>query len=153
MLAGVWGMENNFGLDLDDIFNLLETAEVILVRFQLLEQRLLIDARRNALEGPLICMVPRAGSSEERFRSLKRLRPRFAAPDRIVSFQWPRQVGSLRASGVWDRIRGRLVQAEADETARRCDEVYAELERLEREETVAAIRGGEGYETVWDRRR
>jgi len=146
-------MENNFGLDLDDIFNLIETAEVILVRFQLVEQRLLIDARRNALEGPMICTVPRAGSSEERFRSLKRLRPRFAVPDRIVSFQWPRQVRSLQAAGVWDRIRGRLVQGEADEMARRCDEVYAELERLEREETVAAIRGGEGYETVWDRRR
>jgi len=145
-------MENDFGLDLEDIFKVIDSAEVILVRFQIVEQRLLIDARRNSVEGPMMCLVPRAGSSEERFRSLKRLRPRFPVPDRIMSFQWPRQVRSLRASGVWERICGRLGDTEADGSAR-CEEVFGELEKLEHEETYAAIRGGEGYETVWERRR
>ena len=144
-------MENDFGLDLSDIFNVIDSGEVILVRFQLVERRLLIDTRRSAVEGPMITLVPRVGSSEERFRSLKRLRPRFALPERILSFQWPRQIRSLRSSGVWDRICRRLVEGGGDEVAAHCDEVYAQLERLEREETVAAIRGGEGYETVWER--
>lgn len=146
-------MENNFGLDLDDIFNVIDSGEVILVRFQLVEQRLLVDTRRSAVEGPMIVLVPRVGSSEERFRSLKRLRPRFAVPERIMSFQWPRQIRSLHTSGVWERICRRLVEVGGDEMASRCDQVYAELERLEREETIAAIRGGEGYETVWERHR
>jgi len=145
-------MEDDFGLDLEDIFKVIDSAEVILVRFQIVEQRLLIDARRNSTEGPMICLVPRAGSSEERFRSLKRLRPRFPSPERIMSFQWPRQLRSLRASGVWERICGRLGDTDADAGARRCEEVFAELEKLERDETYAAIRGGEGYETVWERR-
>jgi hypothetical protein len=146
-------MENEFGLDLEDIFKVIDSAEIILVRFQIIEQRLLVDARRNSTEGSMICLVPRAGSSEERFRSLKRLRPRFPVPDRIMSFQWPRQVRSLRASGVWDRICGRLGDGGSDADGARCDEIFAELEKLERDETFAAIRGGEGYETVWERRR
>jgi hypothetical protein len=145
-------MENNFGLDLDDIFNVVDHADVILVRFQIVEQRLLIDLRTNSTDGPMICLVPRVGSSEERFRSLKRLRPRFPLPDRIVSFQWPRQVASLEAAGVWERIRSRLITAGSDESRKRCDQVYQELVQHERRETIAAIRGGDGYETVWERR-
>jgi hypothetical protein len=145
-------MENDFGLDLQDIFSVIDTAEVILIRLQLIEQRVLIDARRNSLEGPMIALVPRAGSAEERFRSLKRMRPRFPVPDRIMSFQWPRQVGSLKTSGVWDRIVQRLGQDSSDEIVARCEEVFQQMLRLERQETIAAIRGGEGYETVWERR-
>ncbi len=145
-------MEHDFGLDLQDIFAVIDTAEIILMRLQLIEQRVLVDTRRNSIEGPMIALVPRAGSAEERFRSLKRMRPRFPVPDRIMSFQWPRQAGSLKASGVWDHIVKRLTEDPSDETAQRCEEVYQELLRLERQETVAAIRGGEGYETVWERR-
>jgi hypothetical protein len=145
-------MENDFGLDLQDILSVIDTAEVIIIRLQLIEQRVLIDTRRNSVEGPMIALVPRAGSAEERFRSLKRMRPRFPVPDRIMSFHWPRQAGSLQTSGVWDRIVKRLGQDGRDETVQRCEEVFQELLRLERQETVAAIRGGEGYETVWERR-
>ena len=145
-------MENNFGLDLDDIFNVIDHADVILVRFQIVEKRLLIDMRTNSTDGPMICLVPRATSSDERFRSLKRLRPRFPLPERIVSFQWPRQVASLAAVGVWERICGRMITAGSDEARVRCEEIYQEMVHLERRETIAAIRGGDGYETVWERR-
>lgn len=145
-------MEDDFGLDLKDIFTVIETAEVIIIRLQIVEQRVLIDARRSSSEGPMITLVPRAGSSEERFRSLKRMRPRFAVPERIMSFQWPRQVTSLKTAGVWDRIVHRLQQGDSGEITRRCEEVFQELARLERQETIAAIRGGDGYETVWERR-
>jgi len=145
-------MENDFGLDLQDIFTVIDSAEVIIIRLQIVDKRVLVDARRSSTEGPMISLVQRAGSSEERFRGLKRLRPRFPIPDRIMSFQWPRQVASLRTTGVWDRIAHRLVDGGADDMAKRCDEVFAELVRLERQETIAAIRGGEGYETVWERK-
>jgi hypothetical protein len=145
-------MENDFGLELQDIFAVIDTAEVIIIRLQIVEQRVLIDARKSSVEGAMITLAPRAGSSEERFRSLKRMRPRFPAPDRIMSFQWPRQAASLKTSGVWERIVARLSDG-APEMEQRCEEVFAELLKLERQETIAAIRGGEGYETVWERRR
>jgi hypothetical protein len=145
-------MENDFGIDLQDIFTVIDSAEVVIIRLQIVDKRVLVDARRSSSEGPIIALVQRAGSSEERFRGLKRMRPRFPMPDRIMSFQWPRQVGSLKNSGVWDRIVDRLV-GESDEAMRaRCDEVFAELVQLERQEILAAIRGGEGYETVWERK-
>ncbi|HTE84558.1 MAG TPA: hypothetical protein VK821_07480 [Dehalococcoidia bacterium] len=145
-------MENDFGLDLQDIFTVIDSAEVIIIRLQIVEKRVLVDARRSSTESGMISLVQRAGSSEERFRGLKRLRPRFPVPDRIMSFQWPRQVASLKTSGVWERLAHRLVDGGSDEMARRCDEVFEELLHLERQETIAAIRGGEGYETVWERK-
>lgn len=145
-------MENDFGLDLEDIFTVIDSAEVIIIRLQIVDKRVLVDARKNSTEGPLIALVQRAGSSEERFRGLKRLRPRFPVPDRIMSFQWPRQVASLKTSGVWERITHRLADGGSDDIAGRCEEVFDELLHLERQETIAAIRGGEGYETVWERK-
>ena len=44
--------------------------------------RLLVDFRANANTGPLLKVVARAESVEDRFRSIKRLRPEFAVPDR-----------------------------------------------------------------------
>jgi hypothetical protein len=146
-------MENDFGLDLQDIFTVIDSAEVIIIRLQIVDKRVLIDARRSSTEGPMIALVQRAGSSEERFRGLKRMRPRFSMPERIMSFQWPRQVASLKSSGVWDRIVERLNNGGDDEAMQaRCDEVFGELVQLERQEILAAIRGGEGYETVWERK-
>jgi hypothetical protein len=67
-----------------------------------------------------------------------------------MSFQWPRQVASLKTSGVWERIVRRLSDGGSDEMEQRCEEIFQELLQLERQETIAAIRGGEGYETVWE---
>ena len=145
-------MANDFGPDLQDILNVISSADVLIVRFQIVEQRLLVDARHNQLDGPMICLVPRAKSVEERFQSLKRLRPRFAMPERIMSFWWPRHVASLHATGVWPRIRERLAESGFPEIGRRCDEVFRELALLELRETTAAIRGGDGFQTLWERR-
>ncbi len=77
-------MEPEYGLDLDEVRNVIATADVVIVRFRILEPRLLIDARSSATEGPLIKLVPRASNVEERFHSLKALRPRFPLPDKIM---------------------------------------------------------------------
>jgi hypothetical protein len=146
-------MENEFGIDLEGIMKVVDAAEVIVVRFQVIEPRLLIDTRFNDLDGPLICLVPRAGSAEERFRSLKRMRPRFALPDRIMSFQWPRHVATLETSGVWARIYGRIAASGSREALARCDAVFRELLEAERELTLTAVRGGDGFETIWKRGR
>ena len=144
-------MEQDFGLDLQEVYRVVESADVIIVRFRILEQRLLIDARHDDGDGPLIKLVKRAQSVEERFRSLKELRPRFALPDKIVSFEWPKHVALLDTAGVWQRVEERLTAAGGEPARERVREVYRGLLRAERQEEVAAIRGGDGYQTLWER--
>lgn len=146
-------MSNDFGIDLDEIFKVLDTADVLIIRFQLVDQRLLIDARHTELDPPLVKLVPRAGSVEERFRSLKQLRPRLPLPDKIMSFQWPRHVRLLADAGVWERIVARMTASGHPKMHEMCDNVWRELLIAERREEIAAIRGGEGFQTLWERAR
>ena len=80
----------DYGLDLDEVSRVIDAADVLVVRFAILDKRLLIDARTNETDGPLIAVVPRAQSVEDRFKSLKKLRPLFPLPEKIMSFMWPR---------------------------------------------------------------
>jgi len=145
-------MENDFGLDLQEIMKVIDTAEVLVVRFAIVDKRLLVDVRHNEEEGPLIKLVPRANSVEERFRHLKQIRPRFPLPERIMSFMWPRHVALLQTSGVWQRIVERLEALGHAGTADECEATYQELLAEERTQVVAAIRGEAGYQSLWERR-
>ena len=145
-------VENDFGLDLQEIMHVIDTAEVLVLRFAIIDKRLLVDTRHDSQDGPLIRMVPRAGSVEERFRHLKELRPRFPLPERIMSFMWPRHIALLEKSGVWQRIVDRLVGEGHPEMAECCREAFDELTRQERVEVMAAIRGGRSYQSLWERR-
>ena len=145
-------MENDFGLDLQEILKVIDTAEVLVVRFVIIERRLLVDARHNQDEGPLIKLVPRASSIEERFRHLKQVRPRFPLPERIMSFMWPRHIALLEASGVWQRIVDRLGAPGHAGIAEECAAAYRELLTEERAQVMAAIRGDSGYQSLWERR-
>ena len=145
-------VENDFGLDLKEIMRVIDTADVLVVRFAIVEKRLLVDARHNDKEGPLIKLVPRAGSIEERFRHLKQLRPRFSLPERIMSFMWPRHVALLESSGVWQHVVDRLVGLGDPAMAESCRQVFDELAREEKTEVTAAIRGQGNYQSLWERR-
>jgi hypothetical protein len=145
-------MENDFGLDIQGIMKVIDTAEVLVVRFAIIDKRLLVDARHNQVEGPLIKLVPRADSVEERFRHLKQIRPRFPLPERIMSFMWPRHVELLQTSGVWQRIVDRLRALGYGGTVEQCEAVYRELLAEEKAQVLAAIRGEAGYQSLWQRR-
>jgi hypothetical protein len=145
-------MENDFGLDIQEIMKVVDTAEVLVVRFAIVDKRLLVDARHNEVEGPLIKLVPRADSVEERFRHLKQIRPRFPLPERIMSFMWPRHVELLQTSGVWQRIVDRLGSLGHGGIAEECEAVYRELLAEEKVQVLAAIRGEAGYQSLWERR-
>ena len=142
---------DDWGIDIDEVTKVVDNADVLVVRFAILDKRLLVDARVSDTEGPYIGIVPKAGSVEERFKALKKLRPRFTLPDRIMSFMWPRHVETFRNSGLWDRIEKRLISLGGDALADRCAQVYGELAREERAEVISAIRGGEGYQSLWER--
>jgi hypothetical protein len=143
-------MDNDYALNLDEIFQTLQTAEVVRVRFMLLNKRLLIDNRYNEFEGPMVRLVNRAGSSEESFRNLRRMRPRFALPDKMTAIWWPKYVNTLCTTGVWAALVRRVAETGFTDSVRQCEDVLRELQQLEREEIRNAI-SGEGFQTIWQR--
>src|SRR5262245_23479695 len=144
-------MSEEFGVDLDEVFKVIGAADVLLVRFHLIDKRLLVDFRVGKGVGPMIKVVPRAESVEDRFRSIKRLRPELPLPEKILPLQWPRTVPVLLASGVWQRIVDRISALGDDDTTEACGRVMEELLAVERTEVVGAIRGADHYQTIWER--
>lgn len=144
-------MENDFGLDLPEIMKVIDTAEVLVVRFSIVDKRLLVDSRCNQEEGPLIKLVPRVTSVEERFRYLKQVRPRFPLPERIMTFMWPRHVEVLQTSGIWQHIVDKLAALGHAGTVEECEAVYRDLLAEEKAQVLAAIRGEGGYHSLWER--
>ena len=145
-------MDNDFAIDIDAIFEVIDKADVITIRFLILPERLLIDTRCSESEGPLIKAVPRAVSLEERFKSIKQLRPRFRLPEKITAIWWPKHVRELATCGVWDRIIQRLTSAGFPQAAEQCQEILEELIRQEQQEILNAI-AGKGYQGLWERTR
>ena len=144
-------MDTDYAIDLGAVFEVIDNAEVIIFRFVTIPQRLLFDARHTDVEGPLLRTVPRATSLEERFKTLKQLRPRFKIPERITAIWWPKYIRSLEDSGVWQRIQRRMAQAGYPRLADAAEEVLRELCLLERAEIFNAITGA-GYHTLWERK-
>lgn len=138
-------MEDDLGVELSDVLSVVNTADVFVVMFAMFERRLLVDARTGA-EGPLVRVVDRVRNSDERFRDLQRMRPKFPAPDRIVAFPWPRSIRTFVESGVWDAVQQRLLSLGAAEAT--CVAVLAELRQEERKEELRAVRGEEPYQTL-----
>jgi hypothetical protein len=140
----------DFGIDLDDVRRVIDAADVLVVRFALTDRRLLVDARSNDNEGPMIRVVAPAGSAEERFKSVKVMRPRFRVPERILTFRWPRHARGLVEAGLWDHLARRLVERGWSDTAAQCDAAFQQLLDEERRVEVAAIQGADGFQTVWE---
>ncbi|MBM4411101.1 MAG: hypothetical protein FJ037_07235 [Chloroflexi bacterium] len=146
-------MDADRGLDLEAIFRVIDEAPVFVVRFSLIEQRLLVDARPGADGQPFIEIVPPVSGAAERYRYLQKVRPEVPLPEQITVFFWPRALQVMRDLGVCTRIEARVARVGGDTAVERARRVFREAERLERADVVAAIRGGEGYETVWERPR
>jgi hypothetical protein len=142
---------DDYGLDINEVTKVIDNADVLVVRFALLDKRLLVDSRTNDQEGPIITLVPKATSVEERFKSLKKLRPRFPLPEKIMSFMWPRHVETLRNSGVWDKIEQRLISLGGEPMQETCERIYDQLMSEEKHEVLEAVRGGPGYQSLWER--
>ncbi len=141
-------MDNEYHLDYDAILRTIRGAEVVAFRFVTVPMRLLIDNRFTEVDPPMVKLVPKVNSAEERFKSLKMLRPRFKLPSKISAIWWPRYIDSLETSGVWDAVVQRIVDNGFPQVAEECDDVLRELRHMERLEIVNAI-GGDGYRTLW----
>ncbi len=142
-------MDNDYELNVAEIVQTVETAEVLTLRFVVISQRLLIDTRFTPIDGPLLKLVPPVKTAEERFRSLKQLRPRFRIPDKICSVWWPKHIDSLACSGIWPAIARRIIDSGSPGAAQLCEDIFRELLVLEQEEIRNAILG-KGYQALWE---
>jgi hypothetical protein len=144
-------LDGAFLIDRDEVLRTVRQAEVITFRFPIVTDRLLIDNRYTELDPPLVRLVEPAGSVEERFRSLKRLRPRFRLPDRINAIAWPLTARAIQEYGIWDAIIERIAQEGFQDAAERYASVLRDLIAREQREVLAAVRGDEPYQAVWAR--
>ena len=140
---------NDFGIDLNEVRQLIDTADVFMIRFAHVELRLLVDTRTNEVDGPMVKLVSRAQSMEERVASIQKLRPRFPMPEKLMSFWWPRHVAGLEASGLWQHLTDRLASVGGQRAEEESWRAYHDLLREERREVMRAIRG-EGYQSLWE---
>lgn len=140
-------------IDIEAIRRVIEESAVFVVRFAMMEQRLLVDTRLDGQGRPYISMVPPVTSAEERYRFLRKERPDVPPPDQITVFQWPRPIAVMRELGVWTFIEDRVASLGGDAMRQRAIAAFREGQRLERADILAAIKGGEGYETIWERPR
>ena len=146
-------MSEEFGVDLEEVSKVIDAADVLVVRFHIVQQRLLVDFRTKPGVLPFAAVVPRAESVEDRFRSIKRMRPEFGFPEKVMSFSWPRTIPVLVASGVWEQIVQRMSALGGQLAADIGASVLAELFAEERKEVAGAITGTGHYQTLWERAR
>jgi hypothetical protein len=143
-------MDNEFGLNYAEIQRNFDHAEVISVYFPLLAKTLVMDLRTRPGVEPMIKVMPMVGSLEERYRSLRRLRPQFEQPEAISFVPWPKYVDALVRLGLWDRLTTRLKAGGYHRSLSEADEALDELRQLERSTMSGAILG-RGFKTLWSR--
>jgi hypothetical protein len=121
------------------------------VRFHVIPERLLLDMRSAPGDPPMIRLVPPVSSAEERYRYLQSERPKMSLPDQITVVGWPRYVQVMQDTGLWKHIEERMVREGGEALQQECDDAFRRIRAAERAEVAAAIRGGEGYEALWER--
>jgi hypothetical protein len=143
-------LDGGFEMDLETALANIRDAEVISLYFPHLRKTLLIDTRTDEHTGPLVVVVEMTSSSQDRLRSLRRMRPQFPRPESITLIPWQRRVVTLEALGVWRVIEARLAELAPARTLESAHACLDELRAFERRELRRAITG-EQYQTLWGR--
>lgn len=146
--------ENGLLVDLGQIDHIVKEADVFAIGFRLFAERVLIDTRNDATDPdgpcglPMLAIVDPVDTIEERFFWLGQQRPSLGMPKNFMFFVWPHSIRYLEESGVWDRVRDRVVGSGFDGAAATCDAALRDLYQREYSATREAIKGPT-YKTLW----
>jgi hypothetical protein len=146
--------ENGLLVDLGQVDRIAAEADVFAVAFRLFPERLLIDTRHDPGDAagpcgtPMMAIVDPVASVEERIFWLGQHRPSLGVPQSFMFFLWPHSIGYLVESGVWGRIRERVVASGFAGAAETCDAALRDLLEREHRATVDAVRG-DRFQTLW----
>ncbi len=144
---------DDFAVDLEELFNDIDNAEVVSISFPTFDKSAVFDMRSSETEGPMLRLMPMVSSPRERIRSVRRLRPGFPRPTGLTVIPWHGYVDTLVQNGIWQKLverfcRSGLNQREALDT---CGSVLTELRHSEKTEMTSAILG-DNYHTIWTSR-
>ena len=142
-------VDNDYNVDMSEIASTIRTHDVVVLRFVTVGQRLLLDFRCSDIDGPAVRIVDPVKSVQERYANLRKMRPRFRDPEKIVMVYWPRFTSSLADTDAWREVNARLVDSGHAESVREAEQSLAELVRMEAEHQKGAIRGTDGFRTLW----
>ncbi len=147
--------DNGLTLEIDALLMAAAETEVLVVGFDFMTERVVIDFRADdrGYSLPLLELAEPMADAAERVAWLAERRPSLAPPERFLFFVWPHSIRTLADSPVTDRILERLREAYDADYRPTLRGVIAGLRRAEHYEQVAAIRGLDGFDTLWERER
>ncbi len=143
--------ENGLLVDIGEIRDIIENADVFTIGFRLFPERVVIDTRYDERETPMVAIVDAVESVQERFFWLGQHRPSLGMPRQFMFFFWPHSIGYLAESGVWAQVRERVVASKFGGAPETCAAALRDLLERERAATVDAITGAR-YQTLWSAR-
>lgn len=135
------------------VLSTIDEAEVLTIFFPNLGRALIVDARRNFEEGPLVKVVGQVNSMEERMAAIQKMRPGLGRVRSIAGIPWAKSVRTLAENGVIGRLEQRLVHAgeSPSAAASACDTAFQKLQELERQHWVGVIKGKNSlYKNIWE---
>jgi hypothetical protein len=142
--------ENGLTVDRAALDDVLRRADLLTIGFTTFAERLLIDVRANGQAGPLVTIVAPVATVQDRYAWLGQHRGTFGPPEAFSFFIWPHTVRMLVARDILAIMRDRL-GAESEAAAVALDAVLRKLLATEREAMRGAIRGGDAFQTLWER--
>lgn len=140
-------------LDEGAIAEALRQAQVIVLGFDFTAERLLIDLRDDPQRHtpPIVELVAPVADAHQRRTWLNARRAGLRPPDELLFFVWPHSVGYLEASVLLAGAAERIEREQGFDVRGWMASAVRELRTYERRDVVAAVRGGEGFETLWSR--
>jgi len=142
--------ENGVLVDFAEIRKVIETADVFVVGFSNIPERLIVDTRWNSSEAPLVQVVEPTSGARQRLAWLKRRRPSLGEPESFIFFPWPHSAGFMVETGIWDDVIRRVVGDYDPAVKAQCDIAITQLQNLEHAATLAVLRG-DNCITLWPR--
>lgn len=143
--------EDGTPLDLRQIARAIDDTEILIVGFAVCPQRLLVDLRGDDAAPPIIELVEPMRNAQERALWLASRRPSLGVPERSMFFGWPHSIDFLSETGMLSRVADRALREHGIDLGADIDSVFAQLRAMERDLVRDAIRGSEGFETLWSR--
>ena len=146
--------DNGPALDPDAIAEAVREADVIVLGFDFTTDRLLVDLRDDPRghTPPIVEIVEPLRDAEERQIWLSARRPGLRPPEHFLFFTWPHSMGYLDESPLLRGAADRIDEEQGVDVRDMLADVMRDLRSRERADMHAAVRGGEGFETLWSRR-
>ena len=145
--------DNGLALDIEALVEAASETDVLVIGFDFMTERIVVDFRADGRgrSQPLLELAEPMADADERVALLADRRPSLPAPEHFLFFVWPHSTGTLTRSRVAERILGRLHDEHGMDFRPALARIVTDLRNAERAEQLAAIRGAEGFETIWSR--